>query len=165
MPDGDGPYPLVLMVHGNHMMEDFSEDGYAYLGELLASRGFIAVTLDENFLNYSAWSGIPDNDFKARTWMILKHLQQIGSFAEQPDTPFYQKVDYDSVALLGHSRGGQAVAMAADAPRWFGSDPVLDAIQQFHITSVIALAPTDKNDRQQAGPSNGCELSDAAGRA
>ncbi|MFD2882290.1 hypothetical protein ACFTAO_51025 [Paenibacillus rhizoplanae] len=55
--------------------------------------------------------------------------------------------------------------MAADAPRWFGSDPVLDAIQQFHITSVIALAPTDKNDRQQAGPSNGCELSDAAGRA
>lgn len=151
MPDGDGPYPLVLMVHGNHMMEDFSEDGYAYLGELLASRGFIAVTLDENFLNYSAWSGIPDNDFKARTWMILKHLQQIGSFAEQPGTPFYQKVDYDSVALLGHSRGGQAVAMAADAARWFGSDPVLDAIQQFHITSVIALAPTDKMiDSKQA---------------
>lgn len=151
MPDGDGPYPLVLMVHGNHMMEDFSEGGYAYLGELLASRGFIAVALDENFLNYSAWSGIPDNDFKVRTLMILKHLQQIGSFAEHPGTPFYQKVDYDSVALLGHSRGGQAVAMAADASLWFSSDPVLEAIQQFHITSVIALAPTDKMiDSKQA---------------
>jgi dienelactone hydrolase len=150
MPDGDGPYPLVLMVHGNHMMEDYSEGGYAYLGEQLASRGFIAVSLDENFLNYSAWSGIPDNDFKVRTWMILKHLQQIGSFAEQSGNPFYQKVDYDKTALLGHSRGGQAVAMAADASRWFTGDPALAATKQFHITSVIALAPTDKaiDDKQ-----------------
>lgn len=151
MPDGEGPFPLVLMVHGNHMMEDYSEGGYAYLGEQLASRGFIAVSLDENFLNYSAWSGIPDNDFKVRTWMILKHLQQIASFAEQSGTPFYQKVDYDKTALLGHSRGGQAVAMAADAARWFSADPALAAMKQFHITSVIALAPTDKEiDSKQA---------------
>ncbi|MNO21243.1 Alpha/beta hydrolase family protein [compost metagenome] len=151
MPDGEGPYPLVLMVHGNHMMEDYSEGGYAYLGEQLASRGFIAVSLDENFLNYSAWSGIPDNDFKVRTWMILKHLQQIGTFAEQSGNPFYHKVDYSRTALLGHSRGGQAVAMAADAGRWFKNDPALAAATQFHITSVIALAPTDKAiDNQQA---------------
>ncbi|MHA6532289.1 alpha/beta hydrolase family protein [Paenibacillus sp. BAC0078] len=151
MPEGDGPYPLVLMVHGNHMMEDYSEGGYAYLGEQLASRGFIAVSLDENFLNYSAWSGIPDNDFKVRTWMILKHLQQISLFAEQSGSPFYQKVDYARTALLGHSRGGQAVAMAADAGRWFKNDPALAVTKQFHITSVIALAPTDKAiDDQQA---------------
>ncbi|MBW4085299.1 alpha/beta hydrolase [Paenibacillus sp. S150] len=151
VPDGEGPYPLVLIVHGNHMMEDYSDGGYAYLGEQLASRGFIAVSLDENFLNYSAWSGIPDNDFKVRTWMILKHLQQIGDFAEQPGTPFYHKVDYTRTALLGHSRGGQAAAMAADAGRWFKNDPVLAATKQFHIASVIALAPTDKAvDDQQA---------------
>ncbi|WP_239004822.1 chlorophyllase/cutinase-like alpha/beta fold protein [Paenibacillus tepidiphilus] len=151
MPEGSGPYPLVLMVHGNHMMEDYSDAGYAYLGELLASRGFIAVSLDENFLNYSAWSGIPDNDFEVRTWMILQHLQQIASYAEQPGTPFYGKVDYSQTALLGHSRGGQAVAMAADAGRWFKDDPVLAAVKRFSITSVIALAPTDKViDEQQA---------------
>src|SRR5699024_918662 len=39
MPDGNGPFPIVLMVHGNHVMEEFSTDGYDYLGELLASRG------------------------------------------------------------------------------------------------------------------------------
>ena len=45
-PAGDGPFPLVLVVHGNHRMEDFSDPGYAYLGETLASRGFIvAVSL------------------------------------------------------------------------------------------------------------------------
>ena len=41
------------MVHGNHDMEDFSDPGYAYLGELFASRGIIAVSVDENFLNSS----------------------------------------------------------------------------------------------------------------
>lgn len=151
MPEGDGPYPVVLMVHGNHMMEDYSDGGYAYLGELLASRGFIAISLDENFLNYSAWSGIPDNDFKVRTWIILKHLEQLAVFSDDPTSPFYQKIDFEKTALLGHSRGGQAVAMAADAGLWFKDDPILEVTKRFTITSVIAIAPTDKAiDSQQA---------------
>ncbi|WP_410513234.1 alpha/beta hydrolase [Paenibacillus sp. BR2-3] len=151
MPDGEGPYPLILMVHGNHMMEDYSDGGYDYLGKLLASRGFIAVSLDQNFLNYSAWSGIPDNDFKVRAWMILKHLEQLENYSKQTGNPFYQKIDFTQTALLGHSRGGQAVAMAADAGRWFKGDSLLAVTRKFHITSVIALAPTDKPiDGQQA---------------
>lgn len=144
MPVGDGPFPLVLIVHGNHLMEDYSDDGYAYLGELLASRGFIAVSVDENFLNYSVWTGIPDNDMKVRAWTLLKHLQQIGKFAESPDTPFHEKVDFDQIALIGHSRGGQAVAMASDYKRWFGADTTLQNISEFEIRSVAAIAPTDK---------------------
>ncbi len=50
-PDGDGPFPLVLVVHGNHNMRDFSDPGYDYFGELLASRGYILVSVDENFIN------------------------------------------------------------------------------------------------------------------
>jgi hypothetical protein len=42
--DGVGPFPLVLIVHGNHAMTEPSERGYAYLGELLASRGFILAS-------------------------------------------------------------------------------------------------------------------------
>jgi hypothetical protein len=45
-PQGPGPFPLVLVVHGNHNMADFSDPGYAWLGELLASRGFITVSVD-----------------------------------------------------------------------------------------------------------------------
>ena len=52
-PVGDGPFPIVLIVHGNLDMEDFSDTGYRYLARHFASRGFIAVSVDENFLNSS----------------------------------------------------------------------------------------------------------------
>ncbi|WP_055105623.1 poly(ethylene terephthalate) hydrolase family protein [Paenibacillus ihumii] len=144
MPEGNGPFPLVLMVHGNHLMEDFSDEGYGYLGELLASRGFIAVSVDENYLNYSVWTGIPDNDMKVRAWILLKHLQQIDKFAEDQATPFYQKVNFDQIGLIGHSRGGQAVAMTKDAGRWFSEDETLSNLERYNIQAVIAISPTDK---------------------
>ncbi|WP_018750976.1 alpha/beta hydrolase [Paenibacillus sanguinis] len=138
-------YPLVLIVHGNHLMEDYSDDGYAYLGELLASRGFAAVSLDENFLNYSVWTGIPDNDMKARAWLVLKHLQQIGQFAAEPGTPFYQSIDFSRIGLVGHSRGGQAIAMAADYHNWFaGDNELISDLAAYDIKSLAAIAPTDK---------------------
>ncbi|TVX99673.1 alpha/beta hydrolase [Cohnella terricola] len=143
MPDGDGPFPVVLMVHGNHLMENFSDDGYGYLGELLASRGIAAISVDENFLNYSTWSGIPDQDMKLRAWMLLKHIQLLESYNEQEDSPFYNRLDLERIGLLGHSRGGQAAAMAADAERWFSEDADLPKNGTYRVKAVIALAPTD----------------------
>lgn len=143
--DSSSRFPLVLIVHGNHLMEDFSDDGYAYLGELLASRGFTAVSIDENFLNYSAWTGIPDNDMKVRAWILLKHLQQIGAFAAEPGNPLYGRVDFDRIGLVGHSRGGQAVAMAADYKNWFASDTdLIQSLASYRIEAVVAIAPTDR---------------------
>ena len=86
-PEGEGPFPLVLIVHGNHNMREFSDPGYAYLGELLASRGFILVSVDENFLN----GGIRgEND--ARGWMLLQHLRQWRRFNDSTGSPFAGKV-------------------------------------------------------------------------
>ena len=59
----------MLIVHGNHNYRQFSDPGYEYLGALLASRGFILASVDENFLN--GLSG--END--ARAWVLLKHLE------------------------------------------------------------------------------------------
>lgn len=143
MPEGEGPFPLVLMVHGNHLMEKFSDEGYGYLGELLASRGMAAVSIDENFLNYSVWSGIPDEDMKARAWLLLKHVQQLQEFARLEGTPLYGKVDFQQLAMLGHSRGGQAVAMAADREYWFEDADGLPSPSSYDIQAVIAIAPTD----------------------
>ncbi len=143
LPEGSGPYPIVLMVHGNHLMEDFSDEGYGYLGELLASRGIAAVSVDENFFNYSVWSGIPEQDMKLRAWLLLQHIQLLQAYSERQDTPFYGRIDFGRVALLGHSRGGQAAAMAADASRWFADDTTLPDRASYEIQAVIALAPTD----------------------
>ncbi|MFD2611744.1 poly(ethylene terephthalate) hydrolase family protein [Paenibacillus gansuensis] len=143
MPKGDGKFPLVLIVHGNHLMEQYSDAGYAYLGELFASRGFIAVSVDENFLNYSVWSGIPNQDMKVRAWMLLKHLQQLQELSSKEGSPFFGKIDWYQIGLIGHSRGGQAAAMAADRDRWFADDKGLDSLNGLNIKAVAAVAPTD----------------------
>lgn len=151
MPEGEGVYPLVLIVHGNHTMEKFSDDGYAYLGELLASRGMIAVSVDQNFINYSHWSGIPNDNYKLRTWVLLQHIRELGRLNKQPDNPFYGKIDMQNIALIGHSRGGQAAAMAADAERWFSGDSSLPFPGSYKIQAVVAIAPTDVQvDKQEA---------------
>jgi len=143
MPEGDRAFPLVIIVHGNHAMEDFSDAGYAYLGEQLASRGFVAVSVDENFLNYSTWSGIPDQDMKLRAWLLLKHIGQLRDFNQASSSPLYGKLDLQHIALVGHSRGGQAVAMAADRDSWFAEEGTLPPASDYRIASVAAIAPTD----------------------
>ena len=138
-PDGSGPFPLVLVVHGNHNMKDFSDPGYDYLGELLASRGFITVSVDMNFIN-----GLrKEND--ARGWFLLKHLQAWRNFNTTEDNPFYGKVDMSRIALMGHSRGGEAVGHAAAFNRLkrYPDDASLEFDFGFNIRGIVAIAPVD----------------------
>ncbi|MCR6111319.1 alpha/beta hydrolase [Bacillus sp. A301a_S52] len=155
MPEGEGTFPLVLIVHGNHSMEYFSDSGYSYLGELLASRGYIAVSVDQNFLNYSNWTGIPNEDMTLRAWMLMQHLLEIQRLNETVNNPFFEKVDLQRVSLIGHSRGGQAVAMVADYERWFSEDESVEGMTAIDVKSVIAIAPTDTQvDDMRAEPAN-----------
>lgn len=150
-PDGPGPFPLVLIVHGNHMGEDFSDPGYDYLGELLASRGFILASVDENFINSSVVDllGFPKIGLKeendARGWLLLEHLRQWKKWNETPGHPFHQKVDLNNVGLMGHSRGGEAVAVAAVFNRlpWYPDDARVRFDFNFNLRAVVAIAPVD----------------------
>ena len=151
-PDGDGPFPLVLIVHGNHAMEDFSDPGYAYLGELLASRGIVFVSVDENFIN-SSFSGRLDGllgrgletENDARGWLLLKHLEQWRTWNDTAGHAFSGRIDLERLALIGHSRGGEAVAVAA-AFNTLSHYPD-DASQQFdfgfNLRGIVAIAPVD----------------------
>jgi dienelactone hydrolase len=139
-PVGEGPFPLVLVVHGNHNPRNFSDPGYAYLGELLASRGFILVSVDMNFLNGSIRG---END--ARGWMLLQHLKAWREFDADEANPFHGRVDWDRIALMGHSRGGEAVAHAAAFNRlaFYPDDASLAFDFGFGIRSLVAIAPVD----------------------
>ncbi len=138
-PEGPGPFPLVLVVHGNHNYRDFSDPGYAYLGQLLASRGYIMVSVDMNFIN--GLSG--END--GRGWLLLKHLETWRGFDSLPGSPFRGKVDMHNIALVGHSRGGEAVGHAAAFNRlkYFPDDAKTKLGFDFDIKALVAIAPVD----------------------
>lgn len=145
MPEGDGPFPVVLMVHGNHTMEYLSTAGYDYLGELLASQGFFFVSVDEDFVNYSNMTGQPNDNYQLRAWFLLQHLMQLQTMTNDPDHVFYNKLDLNQIALGGHSRGGQAAAMAADYLTFFNDEEeIVEQMAQMNIAAVFALSPTDR---------------------
>jgi len=150
-PEGPGPFPLVLAVHGNHSMEDYSDPGYGYLGELLASRGMVFASVDENFLNSSLSDllGLPDagleEESDARGVVLLEHLRVWRRFNADTAGPFLGRIDLDRVALIGHSRGGEAVSIAAAFNR-LSADPDDGRIRfdyGFGLRAVVAIAQVD----------------------
>jgi hypothetical protein len=145
VPRGEGPFPLVLIVHGNHAMGDFSENGYAYLGEHFASRGFITVAVDEDFLNGSWASDWQGDEQLARAWLLLLHVDQWRTWDADPRSPFHERVDLERVALVGHSRGGEASSVAAmlagqATPPRAGMEPWPTDLA---FRAVVSIAPSD----------------------
>lgn len=152
-PEGEGPFPLILIVHGNHAMEEFSDPGYAYLGELLAGKGYIFASVDQNFLN-STFASRLDNytgrgwtdELDARGWMLLEHLRVWHAWNTTAGHRFYGKVDTTRIGLIGHSRGGEAVAIAAMFNRMsrYPDDAHITFDYGYNIRGVIAIAPVDR---------------------
>jgi pimeloyl-ACP methyl ester carboxylesterase len=147
MPNGAGPFPLALIVHGNHNAAKRSDGGYAYLGELLASRGIIAATIDQNFLNTSLYNIIfaglkEEND--ARAFVLLEHLAQWYDWNYDAAHPFFGKADFENIALIGHSRGGEAAAIAAAFAglKHYPNNGLLRFNYPFRVKTAVAIAPS-----------------------
>ncbi len=150
-PEGEGPFPVVLVVHGNHGMEDYSDPGYDYLGELFASRGIILASVDENYINSSFSSYIiptagrpglrEEND--ARGWLLLEHLALFRDWNSEAGHFFENKIDLDRLAIIGHSRGGEAVGIAAafNSLSRYPDDASVEFDFNFNLRGVIAIAP------------------------
>jgi dienelactone hydrolase len=143
-PEGPGPFPLALIVHGNHNMAEFSDSGYAYLGELLASRGIILASVDENFLNSGLFHDPPKQQ-AVRGWMLLEHVKLWQEWNQAEGNPFHGKVDMSRIALMGHSRGGEAAATAAafNHMKYAPEDANIKFDYGFSIKAVVAIAPAD----------------------
>lgn len=147
MPEGNGPFPLILVVHGNHYMQDFSDPGYDYLGEFLASKGMILASVDENFINGS-WTdlfGRLEKENDARGWLLLEHLRVWERWNKDASHPLFGKADMDKIALMGHSRGGEAVGHAAmlNALDYYPDDASIKLGYHFNIKGIVAIAPVD----------------------
>ncbi len=113
-------YPLFLVVHGNST-DTSSYTGYSYLLEHFAKNGFIAASIHLKF----------DMKGHGRAEMVFKHIALL-------QTKFGSSLA-NNVALMGHSRGGEAVVRAALINQ-------ADTLGH-NIAAVISLAPTDQYGR------------------
>ncbi|WP_018016415.1 chlorophyllase/cutinase-like alpha/beta fold protein [Teredinibacter turnerae] len=143
MPVGEGPFPLVLIVHGDHAMQDYSDTGYEYLAKPLAEKGYIAVSVDNNFLNRS-WSDLMlthslmgPGEMKTRAQLLVEHLRAWSEWNNTIQNPYFGKVDLSKVALIGHSRGGEAVA---HVPHLLTNEKLTG----IDVKSIIGIAPVDR---------------------
>ena len=142
---------MVLIVHGNHFMEDYSDDGYNYLGEAFAQRGLIALSVDQNMLNsglsntLASIDGGLEKENDARGWLLLEHLRLWRQWSGDENHELFAKADLDRVVLIGHSRGGEAVSEAAVFNRLpaYPDDATLEFNYNFGLRGVIAIAPVD----------------------
>jgi len=159
LPNGSGPFPLALFVHGNHKSSENSTPGYVYLMELLASHGIIAGSVDCNFLN--GWNS-GEND--ARAIVHLEHVRQFRIWNQQAGHPLFGKVNMEKIMIIGHSRGGEAVGHAclfntlSSVTPDPGDPPVpIDGSlglgpYGFALNVAAAISPTDNQYQPVSGP-------------
>ncbi|WP_075718376.1 alpha/beta hydrolase family protein [Roseburia sp. 499] len=131
--------PTLFMIHGNHDWITDSYMGYEYLGTYLASHGYVVVSVDENACN--GLSG--END--GRAVLLLENMRQVEQFNEQKENLLYGKMDYENLALAGHSRGGEAIAEAYlfNELSYYPDNGNRTFSWNFSIKSLIAIAPVE----------------------
>jgi hypothetical protein len=144
-------YPLVLFLHGNHATCPCSCDhacapasripnhlGYTYLLDILASWGFVAVSIDG--FDVTCAGSFAMSDYEARGRLILHHLDKWkhwNSSATDPWGGLFHKRLNGRIGLSGHSRGGEGVVAAEHFNRVESHG--------FDIRAINAIAPTDQD--------------------
>ena len=154
----DGPFPLVLFMHGNHAScyragtdrADYrwpcregwralpNYAGYDYIGRRLASHGYVVVSVSANGVNVLG-NRVPDSGMRQRGEVLEKHMDlwnEWGTVGGDPfGSTFVGAIDMSSIGTMGHSRGGEGVVWnrIVDEER---EDP-------YGIDAVLALAPVD----------------------
>jgi dienelactone hydrolase len=141
-------HPVVLVIPGIDPNSVRSELGYAYLAELLASRGYVVVAMDVNFLGGPRISARAA-EMPVRAWLALEHLRLLAEWKEADPTGIPGLFDLERIGLVGHSRGGEAAALAAmlNQLERYPDNAAIPLSFGFGIRSVVALAPTDRHYR------------------
>ena len=130
--------PVLFIIHGNHDYPVKSYLGYDYLGEFLASWGYALISVDEQSCN-DLWG---END--GRAILLLENIKKIREQNDLRESPLYNRLDMENIALAGHSRGGEAIATA----QYFNKSERLadngntELGYDFNIKGLIAISPT-----------------------
>lgn len=119
VPEGEGPFPVVVFVHGSYPFCDVVSEydvypcpaendlrqfeGFSYLAEALAGHGYITLVPDLS-AEYNTGFAVPV--FGERAIQIIDaHLDALASGLGFDDV-IAARADLDRLSLVGHSRGG-----------------------------------------------------------
>ncbi|MFT5351503.1 MAG: acetyl esterase/lipase [Planctomycetota bacterium] len=120
LPDGEGPFPVVVFVHGGCWLADFDLGMAANLSGALAAAGIASWTPEYRRIGNDGggWPGTLE-DLAAS----IDHLREIA----EP-----HKLDLNRVVLMGHSAGGHLVL-------WYAAKKNLPASSRFYNANPIPL--------------------------
>jgi hypothetical protein len=162
-----GKRPLALFLHGRHytcykghgdVTGDWpckagtkpvpSHRGYLRDQKLLASQGYLTVSISANGINGQDFAA-EDGGAQARSSLVRLHLARWAGWAEHPETaPKAVReaplADLSRVLLVGHSRGGEGVNRAALdslAPPPADQDGYHGPVR-WHIRGTVLIGPT-----------------------
>lgn len=132
---GQGPFPVVMIIHGTHpgcpvdemgvdrwpcdpAVEQRNYSGFAYLAEALAQQGYVALA--PNF-NAEHTFGFGEPDAGERLGQLFDLTMQAlaeatAGRANRFGVELTGQADLSRLALLGHSRGGEAAVGLANSP-------------------------------------------------
>ncbi len=117
-----GPFPVVLFIHANNDRVCEIYRSYYSLMDHWASWGFIAVSVDQT--KYNCQPGNTEN-IQLRSDSQLRALEMLDELNQDPESRFFGRIDTSRLMLAGHSRGGGASYVSAEA---LGEDRVAGVI-------------------------------------
>ena len=111
--------------------------GYEELQRELARDGIVSVSVNTNFANSL------NSMIRMRSDTALRCLDLLRSRVEGDSASrYFGRLDFNNVAVMGHSRGGDAAVDCFRLNQIRGSDPV-DPRPTYGIRAICSLAPTD----------------------
>jgi acetyl esterase len=120
IPEGKGPFPAVIIVHGGGWVRGDRRVDVAPLFKPLSDAGIAWFSISYRLATDAFHFGVAVNDVEAAVRFVKEHSDEYS-------------VDPARLALIGESAGGQLAAMAA-----------LNGAQGTSVKTVVALyAPTD----------------------
>ena len=103
VPKGEGPFPVIIAIHGNYDTRDYQLMPYStYYADRIAREGYIVF--HPNMRNFGE-SGSGDDRY--RTGLAADILNLVALIPMQGKTGIFSSLNADKIGLWAHSMGGE----------------------------------------------------------
>jgi acetyl esterase len=134
VPDGPGPYPAIIIVHGGAWVAGDRRRSVEPLFAPLSTAGFAWFSISYRLANVIDPGSIPTSIASmAGLGAAIDDVREAVAFVKKHASEY--RVDSDRIALVGESAGAQLATMAALKPAAGGS---VQAVVAFYCPSDMA---------------------------